>query len=114
MVENLLAVSKLEDGQFAMEMQLELVEDIIQEALTHVVRLNNTHEISYQIEPEFLFAVMDARLIIQVLINMIDNALTYTPSGSVITIKVKESERFVHFSIADNGPGIDDSIKIIF
>jgi len=111
MVENLLAVSKLENGQFAMEMQLELVEDIIQEALTHVVRLNNTHEITYQIEPEFLFAEMDARLIIQVLINIIDNALTYTPSGSVITIEAKESECFVDFSISDDGPGIDDAIK---
>ena len=111
MVENLLAVSKLEDGHLALEMQLELVEDIIQEALTHVVRLNNTHTISYHIEPEFLFALMDARLIIQVLINMIDNALTYTPSGSAITIMVKEADGLAQFSISDDGPGIDDAIK---
>jgi len=111
MVENLLAVSKLEDGQFALEMQIELVEDIIQEALSHVVRHNNTHKISYEIKPEFLFAVMDARLIIQVFINIIDNALTYTPPGSAITIIVKESDGFVSFSISDNGPGIDDALK---
>lgn len=78
MVENLLAVSKLEDGQFALEMQMELVEDIIQEALSHVVHQNNSHKISYQIEPEFLLSLMDARLIIQVFVNIIDNALTYT------------------------------------
>ncbi|UZM98387.1 hypothetical protein OL548_27480 [Lysinibacillus sp. MHQ-1] len=53
MVENLLAVSRLEDGQFALEIQLELVEDIIQEALSHVVHQNSSHKISYQIEPEF-------------------------------------------------------------
>lgn len=111
MVENLLAVSKLEDGQFALEMQIELVEDIIQEALSHVIRQNNTHKISYEIKPEFLFALMDARLIIQVFINIIDNALTYTPPGSAITIIVKESDGFVSFSISDNGPGIDDALK---
>lgn len=111
MVENLLAVSKLEDGQFALEMQIELVEDIIQEALSHVVRQNNSHKISYQIEPEFIFALMDARLIIQVFINIIDNALTYTPPGSAITILVKESDELVYFSISDNGPGIDDALK---
>lgn len=111
MVENLLAVSRLENGQLALEMHLELVEEIIQEALCHVVRLNNTHKISYQIEPEFLFAFMDARLIIQVLINIIDNALTYTPPGSVITLQVKESSGLVDFTISDDGPGIDDAIK---
>ncbi|MEK3727694.1 sensor histidine kinase KdpD [Lysinibacillus sp. FSL W8-0953] len=111
MVENLLAVSKLEDGQFALEMQMELVEDIIQEALSHVVHQNNSHKISYQIEPEFLLSLMDARLIIQVFVNIIDNALTYTPPGSDITISVKECDGLVNFSISDNGPGIDDSLK---
>ena len=111
MVENLLAVSKLEDGQFALEMQLELVEDIIQEALSHVVHQNSSHTITYQIEPEFLLSLMDARLIIQVFINIIDNALTYTPPGSDITILVKECDGLVNFSISDNGPGIDDSLK---
>ena len=111
MVENLLAVSRLEDGHFALEMQPELVEDVIQEALQHSVPLNNTHKISYHIVPELLFAQMDARLIIQVIINIIDNALTYTPSGSEITLKVVEGHNDINFSIIDNGPGIEDSLK---
>ncbi|KQL27573.1 sensor histidine kinase KdpD [Cytobacillus solani] len=111
MVENLLAVSRLEDGHFAIEMQPELIEDIFQEALLHSVHLNNTHKISYHIEPELLFALMDARLMIQVIINIIDNALTYTPAGSEITLNAKEVGDNVHFSIIDNGPGIEDSLK---
>ncbi|MGE7090822.1 DUF4118 domain-containing protein [Lysinibacillus sp. NPDC048646] len=111
MVENLLAVSKLDDGQFALEMQLELVEDIIQEALSHVIPINNTHKIAYHVEPDLLLALMDGRLIIQVLINIIDNALTYTSPDSEITLLAKEKGEAVHFSITDNGPGIDDSLK---
>lgn len=111
MVENLLAVSRLDDGQLAIEMQPELVEDIIQEALSHVVRLNNTHNITYTVEPDLLLALMDARLIVQVMINIIDNALTYTPAGSEIILTAKEVEDFVHFSIRDNGAGIEDSLK---
>lgn len=112
MVENLLAVSRLDDGQLAIEMQPELVEDIMQEALLHVVRMNNTHQISYHVEPELLLALMDARLIIQVLINIIDNALTYTPAGSEIVMTAKERGHSVQFSIMDNGPGIEDSLKV--
>ena len=111
MVENLLAVSRLDDGKLAIEMQPELVEDIMQEALLHVVRINNTHQITYHIEPELLLALMDARLIIQVLINIIDNALTYTPAGSEIILTAMEVDNYVHFSIVDNGPGIEDSVK---
>jgi len=111
MVENLLAVSMLEDGQFATEMHLELVEDIIQEALLHVIPRNNSHHISYHVEPDLIMALMDARLIIQVIINIIDNALTYTPDGSEISFLAEDEGEFVHFSITDNGPGIDDSLK---
>ena len=111
MVENLLAVSRLDDGKLAIEMQPELVEDIMQEALLHVVRINNTHKISFNVEPELLLALMDARLIIQVIINIIDNALTYTPTGSEIILTAKEIGNSVHFSIMDNGPGIEESLK---
>lgn len=111
MVENLLAVSRLDDGKLAIEMQPELVEDIMQEALLHVVRINNTHKLSFHVEPELLLALMDARLIIQVIINIIDNALTYTPPGSEIILIAKEIGNSVHFSIMDNGPGIEDSLK---
>ncbi|ETT87533.1 sensor histidine kinase KdpD [Viridibacillus sp. FSL R5-0477] len=111
MVENLLAVSKLDDGQLAIEMRPELVEDIIQEALMHVVRNEHTHQIHCHVEPDLLFAVMDARLIIQVIINIIDNALTYTPAGSEIILSAKEQGDYVHISISDNGPGIDDALK---
>ncbi|WP_313893457.1 sensor histidine kinase KdpD [Psychrobacillus sp.] len=112
MVENLLAVSKLDDGKLAIEIQPELVEDIMQEALLHVVRINDTHQISYHVEPELLFALMDARLIIQVIINMIDNALAYTPAGSEIILTAVEMDSYVHFSVADNGPGIEESLKV--
>ncbi|MEG0261202.1 MAG: sensor histidine kinase KdpD, partial [Lysinibacillus sp.] len=111
MVENLLAVSRLDDGQLAIELQPELVEDIIQEALSHVVRINNTHKITSLVEPELSFALMDARLIIQVMINMIENALMYTPTGSEIHLAAKEVGNSVHFSISDNGTGIEESLK---
>ncbi|KAA0966041.1 sensor histidine kinase KdpD [Sporosarcina sp. ANT_H38] len=111
MVENLLAVSRLDDGKLAIEMQPELVEEIMQEALLHVVHNENTHRIYCRVESELLFAMMDARLIIQVMINLIDNALTYTPAGSEIILTTQEVGSFVRICIMDNGPGIEDTLK---
>ena len=56
-------------------------------------------------------AQMDARLIVQVLINIIDNAIKYTPPGSDIEIGWKRQGKWILISIADNGPGIPDEAK---
>lgn len=111
MVENLLSVSRLENGELGVELQPEIVLDIMQEAISHVAGIKNTHLISYYVKPDLLMAIMDARLIIQVFINLIDNALTYTPAGSEITLTAKELDDKVLFSVKDNGPGVDHSLK---
>ncbi|MBE1557131.1 sensor histidine kinase [Sporosarcina limicola] len=111
MVENLLAVSRLDGGELSIEMQPELVEDIMQEALLHVMHNGNKHRIHCRVEPELLFAVMDARLIIQVIINIVNNALTYTPTGSEIILSAQEVGDHVRICITDNGLGISDTIK---
>ena len=53
----------------------------------------------------------DARLIVQVLINMVDNAVKYTPCGSEIRISSRKKGKWVEISVADNGPGIPDEQK---
>ena len=56
-------------------------------------------------------AKMDSRLIIQVIINIVDNALKYTPKGSVIKVHAEKKENMIAISIADNGPGIANNAK---
>ena len=54
---------------------------------------------------------MDVRLIIQVLVNLIDNAVKYTPAGSTIYIHAVKKSAEAQISVTDNGPGIPDPIK---
>ncbi|MCD8027864.1 MAG: ATP-binding protein [Erysipelotrichaceae bacterium] len=54
---------------------------------------------------------MDARLIIQVIFNLLDNAIKYTPKDSVIEIKVTPQDQNVMLSVIDNGIGIPDENK---
>ena len=54
---------------------------------------------------------MDARLIMQVVINIIDNALKYTPSDSTIEISVFEQQRHIAVAIADNGEGMPKAVQ---
>ena len=54
---------------------------------------------------------MDAKLIVQVIINIVDNAIKYTPVGSKIVITTKKLGDKVVVSIADDGSGITDEMK---
>ena len=75
LVENLLSVTRLEDGTMHLNLQTELLEEVVAEAMRHVGRKSEEHEISVVQEDELILAAMDARLIIQVIINLVDNAV---------------------------------------
>ena len=111
LVENLLAVTKIEEGRMELKKQPHLIEEIIAEALQHISRKQTEHTIAVRHENELLLAKCDAQLIIQVIINLVDNAIKYTPVGSHIVITTKESRNSVEIGVADDGPGIPDSEK---
>lgn len=64
-----------------------------------------------QNQEEFLLAKMDAGLIVQVVINIVDNAIKYTPKGSHIEITTRRQNDSAVIAIADDGPGISDEMK---
>lgn len=111
LVENLLAVTRIEEGSMQIKKQAELLEDIIREALKHVNRKSMEYDINVRMEDEMQLVKADSRLVVQVLINMIDNAVKYTPAGSRIEIWTKKSRNMVRVEISDNGPGIPDQNK---
>lgn len=111
LVENLLSVSKLEENHLNLHFSSELVADVIDEALKHIDRRSVNYQITVQHEDEFVLAKMDARLIVQVIINLVNNSIKYTPSGSKITISTKVQNSKVYISVADTGAGIPDEMK---
>lgn len=111
LVENILSVTRLEDGTMHLTMEPELVDELIAEALKHVSRQSCDHNIAFNRGDEILLANMDTRLIMQVVINIVDNAIKYTPKGSTIEIKAVSHDKMVEVSIADDGPGIAEEEK---
>ena len=111
LVENLLAVTRIEDGSLSLRLKPELMSDVIDEALLHINRKKSEHHITVMQADELALAKIDARLIVQVVINIVDNAIKYTPVGSEIQIKTYVKNRQVVTEIADNGPGIPDESK---
>ncbi len=111
LVENLLSVTKMEDSGMKLNMQSQLVEEIVSEAIQHTNRSSADRIITVSHDNDLLLAQCDARLIVQVIINLIDNAMKYTPTGSCIKISTKQEDNNVIFSVADNGTGVPDNEK---
>lgn len=110
LVENILAVTRLEDGSAPLKLEVELVEDCIHEAINHASRHVEEHRVQACFEG-VLLARMDTRLIMQVLVNLVDNAVKYSPSGSTIIVNAAQHGEYVAISVGDEGAGIPDDAK---
>ena len=111
LVENLLSITRLEEGRMNLNFTAELIDEVVAEAVKHVHMRQGRQKITVVHKDEFLLAKMDTRLIIQVIINILDNAIKYTPKDSMITITTEKQKDKAIISIADNGAGIPDELK---
>lgn len=111
LVENLLAVTRIEEGRLNLRVTDDLLDDAVSEALRHINRKSVEHHISVVSKDEILLAKMDAKLIVQVIINIVDNAVKYTPKNSNIVITTEKQGNKAVVSVADDGEGIPDDMK---
>ena len=111
LVENLLAITRIEDGRMQLRLSPQLVEEVVEEALHHVGTHGAEQRVTAHYPDQVLLADMDARLIMQVVINLVDNALKYAPAPAHVEVTVRPEGQDVAVQVADNGPGIPDDGK---
>ncbi len=108
MVENILSLTRLQEGRLILNRQMEAVEEVIAGAVDHIAKRSPEHEINVSAPDEFLLVPMDAKLVKQVLINLLDNAIKHTLPSQEISVSVEKDEKkqAVVFSVRDRGSGI--------
>ena len=111
MTENLLAATQLETDRTKLKTAPELLEDLFQSAVRQLDRRARDHHNSVDLEDQTLMASMNAGMIQRVIINMMNNAIQYTPKDSHIILSGTRRKDWVEISVSDDGPGIPDEAK---
>lgn len=106
MVENLLTITRIHGDNFSITTHEESIEEVISEALEKLNKRHPDSSICVEIPEEFIMLPMDAILIEQVTINLLENAIIHSGSSKPVELIVKDQPNDVSFTIRDFGVGI--------
>jgi two-component system phosphate regulon sensor histidine kinase PhoR len=105
---DLLDLSRIESGQWTMQLGPIDVEEALRAAAELVAPAARDKGIELErATGDGLSVLADPRALEQVLVNLLDNAVKYTPAGGRVRLLAERADGLVTVSVADTGPGID-------
>jgi protein-histidine pros-kinase len=113
LVSNLLDMSRIQAGKLRIAPELLPYAPIVTEAIAPMRSLSDQKQISLTLDMHANPQVMiDPRRVIQVLTNLVDNAIKFTPPGGAITIRTQVVESALLTEVCDSGPGIPPESQV--
>lgn len=111
LVENILSMTRIGDQQLRLVIEDEVIDDIVSEAVSHTQRLLKDRKFTATLPKTVVMVPVDGRLMVQVIINLLENAVRHTPPEAEISLSVTERNGFVELSVADTGEGIAPEVQ---
>lgn len=114
-VGNLLDMTRIEAGAVKLNLEPCDVQELVGCALAVLETRSDTRKVSFQMLPVMPLVPMDLVLMIQVLVNLLENSLKYSPPGSPIEIVATTDASWLLLEVADRGPGVPEhDLKRVF
>ncbi len=108
LIADLLNVSRLRTGKFVIESTPTNLAQVVEGEISQLTETASARNLKlvYKKPKKFPSLMLDETKIRQVIMNFVDNAIYYTPSGGRITVDIKDDAHSVEFTVTDNGIGI--------
>jgi len=106
LIGNLLDMIRVESGSLQVQKEWQPLEETVGVALIRLEERLRSHPVTVSLPPDLPLVPLDGVLIEQVFVNLLENAVKYTPPGTPVEISAKPAEGFVLVDVADRGPGI--------
>ena len=107
-VENLLGLSRLESGMVKLHLDWTDINELVHRVLQNRSQPQTSHQVVFLPDDNLPLFKLDAVLMEQVLLNLLQNAIMYTPEGSTITIITQYVDKNCKIVVKDNGPGFPE------
>jgi two-component system sensor histidine kinase KdpD len=107
----ILEMARLEAGEVVLNRQWYAPEEIVGSALRRLDKKLKTRQVNILMADNLALIHVDAVLLQQVMVNLLDNADKYSPAGLPIDISVETTPLGLSIAVADRGPGIPDSLQ---
>ncbi|MDX6631221.1 MAG: hypothetical protein QOH00_3467, partial [Gaiellales bacterium] len=108
LVESLLSAARLETGAVGLQLSPVDVAAVARDVASWAGARSEHHKLALVLPPGGALAEADADRVRQVLINLIDNAIKYSPDGGTVTVRVRKRRRVVELRVSDQGIGISE------
>lgn len=108
LIEDLLDLTRIESGEFRLYRQPCVTEDLLSKVVDgfRPQLEEKSIEVTIDVEKDLPLAYWDHQKMLQVFMNLVDNALKFTPSGGRISLGAKAKSEFIEIRVSDNGIGI--------
>jgi two-component system, OmpR family, sensor histidine kinase KdpD len=106
LVGNLLSMTRIESGAIKLHLEPGDIQDLIGTALEQLGKRIEKNKINVNIPADFPLVPMDFTLMVQVIVNLLENAVKYSPENSLIEISATSDDNRTCIQIADRGVGI--------
>jgi signal transduction histidine kinase len=113
LISDMLNVSRLKTGKFAVEVSKFNLADLVHEEVDQLIDTANSKGLSltYTKPDSFPDYMLDETKTRQVIMNFIDNAIYYTPTGGNIQVKLEDKPSYIELKVIDDGIGVPASEK---
>lgn len=109
-IQSILKVLRVESRDFKLHIEVADINEVIEEALAQLRPLAEEKDISIWTHLEPMFSTeFDITLIKEVIINLVENAIKYTPTGGQIKVLSQEVDNEIKIEVKDTGPGIPEN-----
>jgi two-component system sensor histidine kinase KdpD len=105
-IRNMLDLTKLEAGTPRIRRELHPLDEVVGGAMTRAEKLLEGRRVDIDVPPQLPLVAVDALLIEQLLLNLLENAVHYAPPPSPIEVGVQQRGELVSIHVADRGPGV--------
>jgi two-component system sensor histidine kinase KdpD len=106
LINNLLDMTRLESGGLVVKKEWQPIQEVIGSALHRLDRRLQGRRVMTDIPADLPLVPFDGVLIEQVLMNLLDNAVEYTPPGTAIDLHARAIDKAIEIEITDHGPGL--------